>query len=154
MLGSLDDACGADVHSCALLRLRVLLAVGDPPVASALSEGLLAVGCTVTLASNGVEALEKAEAGLAFDLLVADAELPMLDGTGLARAVQKRSPWRPTIVLADEPPGGALGVLQRRRRGRVLVVEKPVCSKRLLAAVARAVCRRTGAAERPCPALG
>ena len=68
---------------------RVLVAE-DNPVNQLVAAGFLeALGCTVSLASNGVEAVEMS-ANTEFDLILMDCMMPELDGYAAARAIRAR----------------------------------------------------------------
>ncbi len=73
----------------ALAGWRVL-AVEDNPVNQVVIRGLLErAGCRVTLAANGVEALD-ALAREFFNLVLMDCEMPILDGLSATRALRER----------------------------------------------------------------
>lgn len=82
---------------------RILLAE-DNPVNQIVSKLLLeALGCQVTLAENGIEALERIQSQglLAFDMLVVDCHMPEMDGFEFTRRVRELAPdgsQRPPIV--------------------------------------------------------
>jgi CheY-like chemotaxis protein len=70
------------------------------------------LGCVVTGALSGREALGMIEAGLAVDLVLSDVVMPDLDGLMLAHEVRKRLPSVP-VVLATGWPGVVDKVVER-----------------------------------------
>lgn len=74
----------------ASLQARVLLAEDNPVNAEIASEMLRALGCSVVLAADGVEAVEQYDRA-AFDLILMDCQMPRLDGfaaTAQIRAIE------------------------------------------------------------------
>ncbi len=82
---------------------RILL-VEDSDVSRFVAEGLLArLGCIVTTATNGREAVDRFAAG-AFDLVLMDCRMPVLDGYDAARQIRAleascRAPRTPIVAL-------------------------------------------------------
>ncbi len=71
------------------LKARVLL-VEDNRVNQAVAQGMLRkMGCEVTVATNGVEALERFEKDL-FDLVFMDCSMPVMDGYQATREMRRR----------------------------------------------------------------
>nr|WP_286180450.1 response regulator [Leptothrix sp. C29] len=93
-----DDDAGAR----ALQGLRVLL-VEDNPVNRQLACELLArSGAQVEVAVHGAEAIERLEqAGAgAFDVVLMDLQMPVMDGYEATRAIRERAEWRELPILA------------------------------------------------------
>jgi two-component system chemotaxis sensor kinase CheA len=61
---------------------------------------LTAVGYAVTGVSNAAEALRLREAGVLFDAIVSDVEMPQIDGLELVRRIRAEGPWRNLPVIA------------------------------------------------------
>jgi len=75
---------GSDRFSCAILLVE------DNPVNQQLGlEMLEELGCTVTIAGNGREALEKTSR-TAYDLIFMDCQMPEMDGFQATRAIRER----------------------------------------------------------------
>ena len=73
------DTQNLALESVALQR-RVLL-VEDNPVNQAVALGMLdQIGCTVTLAHNGKEAVERIQSDESFDIVLMDCQMPIMDG--------------------------------------------------------------------------
>lgn len=70
--------------------VKVLVVDDDSLVRDLLCEILTEEGYSVDSASNGIEALEKLEAGR-FDLVISDVEMPEMDGIDLAREMRSIS---------------------------------------------------------------
>jgi DNA-binding NtrC family response regulator len=80
----------------------VLVVDQKPESRKALFEALTRVNHAVALAENGEEALEKFQAH-SFDLVIADINIPRLDGLELLRRIKQISSQTPVIVTTDSP---------------------------------------------------
>jgi CheY-like chemotaxis protein/phosphoribosyl 1,2-cyclic phosphodiesterase len=78
-------------------RARVLVAEDDPDLGPVLEEVLREDGYEVVRATNGAEALMVAEQH-AFDLILLDVEMPVLDGLAVCRAL-RADPRRATVPI-------------------------------------------------------
>ena len=72
--------------------LRILLVDDDHAVRSLTGEMLVELGHDVTAAENGMAALERLATPAAFDLLLADFAMPVMNGAELAAAAIKLRP--------------------------------------------------------------
>jgi len=63
-----------------------------------LKEALESLGLEVCTASDGLEALKKADDG-GFDLVMTDMKMPRLDGTGLLKGLRKKGQDMPVVVV-------------------------------------------------------
>jgi CheY-like chemotaxis protein len=79
-------------------RRRVLVVEDNKNVQNALSMMLCSMGFEVALADNGLEALAAFLDG-SFDLVLTDFQMPMMDGSSLARFIKEMSPNTPVILL-------------------------------------------------------
>ena len=78
---------------------RILLADDEEPVRAFLKRGLELDGHAITTAIDGGDALDRlAEAQGAFDLLLTDIRMPIMDGIALALAAKRDYPGL-TILL-------------------------------------------------------
>jgi len=78
------------------LGLRVLVAEDNPVNRMLLQAQLEELGCTVTAAANGEEALRRWQAD-ACDVVLTDVNMPVMDGYALARALRARAAALPII---------------------------------------------------------
>ncbi len=79
-------------------RERILVVEDNKNVQNVLSRILSSMGFEVALADNGLEALAAFIDG-SFDLVLTDLQMPMMDGSSLARFIKERSPNTPIILL-------------------------------------------------------
>lgn len=86
--------------------LRVLMAEDEPLAAEVLQEALTEAGFEVIAAPDGQAALDLAEAGTGFDLLLTDLRMPRLDGRELIQRLRARRPDLPVVVMTGFPPPG------------------------------------------------
>ncbi|MBD9513595.1 hybrid sensor histidine kinase/response regulator [Pseudomonas sp. PDM22] len=78
------------------LGLRVLVAEDNPINQALLKEQLEELGCRVTLTSNGREALQRWAPG-AFDALLTDVNMPVMNGYELVGELRRQDSWLPII---------------------------------------------------------
>jgi CheY-like chemotaxis protein len=77
--------------SLTMTRSRVLVIDDEPLVARLIVDTLTGEGYTVETAANGREGLAKILAR-PFDLILSDLRMPVLDGVGLYREVERQRP--------------------------------------------------------------
>lgn len=82
---------------------RVLVAEDSPMLRAMMKRALEAAGLSVTLAENGRQALELAQAQ-AFDLVVLDNRMPELDGTEVCAELKSDARWSaiPVIIITGD----------------------------------------------------
>jgi CheY-like chemotaxis protein len=87
-------------------RFHVLVAEDEALAAMAIEDFLSHKGYRVTLAGDGLEAVERLREDPA-DIVITDLRMPRMDGRGLIREVRGMNPTLPVIVmtgyLAAEP---------------------------------------------------
>ncbi len=84
--------------------IRVLLVEDEMLVRAIAEEDLAEIGCDVTSAGTGDEALAIIEGGARFDLLVTDIRMPgSLDGWALARMARDIDPGIRVIYVSGYP---------------------------------------------------
>lgn len=117
---------------------RILLVDDEEPIRGFLKRALEMDGHQVTTAEDGGEGLERlTDSGGAFDLLLTDIRMPIMDGIALALAAKRDFPDL-TILLMT-------GFADQRERARNLeaivddVLTKPFSLADMKAAVARAL---------------
>jgi CheY-like chemotaxis protein/HPt (histidine-containing phosphotransfer) domain-containing protein len=131
-----DTPVPPDSRSLAGMRL---LLVDDNLINQELASDMLhRAGAQVTVAGNGQEALD-ALSTLAFDGVLMDLQMPVMDGYEATRAIRAQPRWRDLPIIAMTASA------QPRDRERVLAagmndhVAKPVDPQRLVAALVHAV---------------
>ncbi len=85
------------------LPARLLIAEDDHLLSATLAEFLREEGHEVTLAPDGAAALAAAE-GLAFDVLLTDLRMPVMDGMALIRALRAERPDLPVVIISGDVP--------------------------------------------------
>jgi two-component system, cell cycle response regulator CpdR len=115
---------------------RILLVDDEEPVRGFLKRGLEMDGHSVALAVDGADGLDRLnEAGGAFDLLLTDIRMPIMDGIALALAAKREFPELVILLMT--------GFADQRERARGLeavvadVLTKPFSLGDLRAAVRR-----------------
>ncbi len=133
-----------------LRGLRVLVA-DDVDINREILEGLLTLeGASVVSARDGQEAVEQLQAAgtMAFDVVLMDVQMPVMDGLEATRRIKTLAPDLPVIALT------AHALAEERRRcldaGMCEHVSKPFEPHQVLAAVLRHTApARSGAPEAP-----
>jgi len=77
---------------------RILVADDDVNILSLVSDVLATMGFEVATAKNGLEALS-VFIDSAFDLVLTDLTMPLMDGWDLASSIKERSPSTPVILV-------------------------------------------------------
>lgn len=117
--------------------LHILVAEDEALAAMALEDFLSHKGYRVTLACDGVEAMEHQRSDPA-DLLITDLRMPRMDGRALIREVRAMNASLPVVVmtgfLALDP---SQDELLDRRWQPLEVLRKPVSPQTILEALAR-----------------
>jgi CheY-like chemotaxis protein len=108
---------------------HVLIAEDEVLVALSLSATLEDRGFRVTLARNGLEAIQADEADPA-DILVTDMRMPVMDGASLIRHIRERRPDLPIIVMT-----GYSSSIPAEEPGQLTVLVKPFKTDSLTVAV-------------------
>lgn len=114
--------------------LRVLMAEDERLAAEVIEEGLVEAGFEVLAANDGQEAIDIADNGAGFDLLLTDLKMPRLDGKGLIAALRARRPDLPVVVMTGFPPPDGATSLQTGQ-GPMRLLTKPVSLMPLIAAL-------------------
>ena len=133
-----------------LSGMRVLLAEDNPVNALLARTVMTRAGATVTVASDGEEAVAACAEGKHFDLILLDLRMPRLDGLGAARrirALQGPMAKAPIVALtADAAPEDRTAA---REAGMDDFVTKPISPDQLEALAARFFLK---AGSKPAPA--
>lgn len=117
---------------------KILLVDDEDGVRGFLKRGLELDGHRVTTAADGSDASDRlADAAGAFDLLLTDIRMPIMDGIALALSAKRDYPALPIILMT--------GYAEQRERAKNLetivveVLTKPFSLAEVRAAVARVV---------------
>ncbi|MCB1507376.1 MAG: response regulator [Hyphomicrobiaceae bacterium] len=116
---------------------RILVAEDEPSVRDFLKAALALDGHAVEAAADGAEAYEVLKGDPAFDLLLTDIQMPMMDGIALALNVARDHPDLPILLMT--------GYAHQRERAHGLdtlvkdVVMKPFTLDEIRKAVAAAL---------------
>ncbi len=94
--GSVEARQAPRIPRLGKLGLRVLVAEDNPINQALLKEQLEELGCRVTLTSNGREALQRWAPG-AFDALLTDVNMPVMNGYELVGELRRHDSWLPII---------------------------------------------------------
>lgn len=130
-----------------LSGLRVLLAEDGEDTALLISTQLRRAGATVAVSIDGAQAIETVDAaersGSAFDVVLMDAQMPVMDGAGATKQLRDRGFRLPVIALAPEGMSGDHSDLFAA--GCDQVIPKPVDHHDLIQRLARIAGRRRAA---------
>ncbi|HYZ30781.1 MAG TPA: response regulator [Crenalkalicoccus sp.] len=116
------------------MTLRVLMAEDEPLAAEVLRELLMDAGMEVLVAADGQEAVEIAEGGACFDVLLTDLRMPRLDGRELIRRLRTVRPGLPVVVMTGFVPAEGTRAVQFGH-GPLRLLAKPLMAALLLQAV-------------------
>lgn len=116
--------------------LRLLLVDDEEEFLLATSQALGRRGFAVTVAPNGVTALERIEAG-PFDAVVLDVKMPDIDGIDVFHQIQERFPEIPIIILTGHP--NLTDAFRTSRQGVAEYMSKPVEIEELAKSIRKAV---------------
>ncbi|MEZ5844466.1 MAG: response regulator [Hyphomicrobiaceae bacterium] len=117
---------------------RILIADDDIAARDIVQRALEADGHAVQAAQDGQEALDHLGADpAAFDLVISDVQMPVLDGIAMVERALALSPTLKAIVMSGF--AGGLSSASRLPASRVSVLEKPVRLDALRAAIVAAL---------------
>jgi len=108
---------------------HVIIAEDEPLVAVTVGGMLEEGGYRVTVARDGLEALEL-DARDPADVLVTDLRMPRLDGIGLIGRMRERRPGLPIVVMT-----GYSDVFPDASAGRLVIIHKPFWGDQIVRAV-------------------
>ena len=121
-------AAGDDPRTDAVDGLRVLLVTGDDAIMTQTAQALRAGGCHVDAAKLGDEALACALYTSHVDVVIADQDLPDIDGATLLWQLGNVLPNARRMLLADDFPADLDDL-------RIVHLPKPLDNERLLQAL-------------------
>jgi len=122
-------------------RPRILVAEDDPDLLKMLEVVMRSIGDVVT-AVDGQDALEKARAGPAPDVIVTDLMMPRMDGLALAKQLKTLPALAKVPVVMLTARTGARDVIAGINAGARFYVTKPFKTEELLVKVRKALGQR------------
>ncbi|GGC36941.1 hypothetical protein GCM10011504_14130 [Siccirubricoccus deserti] len=128
--------------------LKVLVAEDEALAAMAVEDVLTGCGHTVTLATNGEDALHMARA-CHFDVLITDLAMPRMTGWELLHQLRQEQPDLPVVVMTGYLPPGGREMLVNGTQTLVGLLLKPFTITRLVELLEEVVSR----ARRPAPVV-
>lgn len=117
---------------------QVLLVDDDPALLSSVTRILERGGHTVTAVSTPKEAIQLAEGGGTFDVLVSDVVMPEMNGVELAPELRRWGTVGPVLLISGHPED-ALPLGSGVTDEEMTLLQKPFSSERLLTAVAQMI---------------
>jgi DNA-binding response OmpR family regulator len=132
------------------IKQTILLADDEAPIRENLAPFLERSGFSVSLATNGEEALREIEANKP-DLVVLDVLMPKIDGREVLRQLRRKGNWTPIILLTQV--GEAYERAMALEEGADDYLNKPFEPQELVARI-KAVLRRARPGEPPLAAAG
>ncbi len=122
---------------------HILLVEDQDDVRRVMATRLARAGFTVTLAENGVKALEQVKQEPAIDLVLTDLVMPgEIQGDGLVQEIRRLEPQAPVIVMSGYPGDAAAGADQLP--DDIPRLMKPVDGDELIAAINQVLSPRSG----------
>ncbi|HXT78659.1 MAG TPA: response regulator [Acetobacteraceae bacterium] len=119
-----------------LSRRRILVAEDDALLAETVVDALEGEGFQVTLATDGLEALEAA-GSREFDALLTDIMMPRMDGMTLIRRVRAAMPRLPVVVMTGHAPANLETIVQRCDEGPLITLRKPMSLRLLIQSLSK-----------------
>ena len=130
-----DEAIPAEVDT----SIVVLVVEDDPRVRSVTAAALRSVGYSIVEVEGPEAAIQLADEGFRFDVLVADVVMPKMTGPELARRLAPTLPAM-LVLFVSGYAAGELGNLDELGEGRAFL-QKPFTPNQISAAVARLLAR-------------
>ena len=127
--------------------MRILLVEDEPDLAATLRKSLTESGFSVDLTADGEEALWQTE-GTAYDVIVLDLMIPIVDGWEVMKRIRARGDRSPVLVLTARD--ATIDKVRALDAGADDYLTKPFTLDELLARI-RALIRR--AAVSPAPVI-
>lgn len=104
--------------------LRVMVVDDAAVVRVGLSRLLAKMGCAVTEAENGQDALRKLPSA-APRVIITDLLMPYMDGFGFMQKVREKEPWKQVPIIVVSGYGDKSRLIQALRHGAVDFIVKP-----------------------------
>jgi len=121
-----------------LMTRNILVVDDDELVLLAIQELLTPLGFSVTVASNGADALRKA-ASQKFEVVILDVIMPEMDGFEVCRKMRQLENHHETPILMLTAKSGEEDKQRGMEAGANLYLPKPIAPKRLISLVEEAL---------------
>jgi DNA-binding NtrC family response regulator len=121
-------------------RLRILLVDDEVNMLETLGDILRGKGHAVSIATGGLEALEKLRGNAPFDLIITDLKMPGMDGMKLLERVKEEYPWTMFVMLTGY--GTIKNAIDATRKGAYNYILKPFNPDEILQIVDRILERK------------
>lgn len=121
-------------------RLRILLVDDEVNMLETLGDILRGKGHAVSIATGGLEALEKLRGNAPFDLIITDLKMPGMDGMKLLERVKEEYPWTMFVMLTGY--GTIRNAIDATRKGAYNYILKPFNPDEILQIVDRILERK------------
>lgn len=115
---------------------KILIVDDERSIRNTIKELLEMEGLTATVADGAIQALELVQ-GSAFDLVISDIKMPMMDGTELLSTFKTKGIDMPVIMISGH--GDITTAVECIRGGAFDFIEKPIEMNRLLVSVRNAL---------------
>lgn len=132
----IDNRRPLDSASFAITKGAVLVVDDDPAALRATARVLERDGYDVTLATDGMQAVQLAKANR-FDAILSDISMPGMDGIHLLREVREHDLHVPVILITGQP--AVTTAVQALDYGALKYLVKPAAAEELLEVMERAV---------------
>jgi CheY-like chemotaxis protein len=104
---------------------RILVADDDEAIRKTMSDLLAKDGLIVEIASDGLEAIEKIDGGVQYDLILTDIKMPKRDGYEIYSHVRDKHRTLPVILMTAFGYDPSHSILKARMKGLEVVLFKP-----------------------------
>ena len=144
--GTVNETGSETAPTARVASNRCLLLVDDDPIVREMLAGEMAAqGYTLLQAASGPEALALLDAGRAFDLVVSDLSMPVMDGLSVVQEMQRCRPGLPAILLTGYLSVAAEAALAARTDATITLLRKPIDARTLAECVAKLLAEKAPA---------
>ena len=128
-------------ENAALNNKKILVVDDEEPIRELLEDILHDMGCVVTLADNGQQALDIFALTNDFDIVLSDMTMPFIDGAKLAKLIKDIKSDTPVILMSGNPSDFQSQIDQDLING---VVSKPFAINELTQSLAQVIKNSSG----------
>ncbi|MBI5183446.1 MAG: sigma-54-dependent Fis family transcriptional regulator [Nitrospinae bacterium] len=116
------------------MERKILIVDDDAGMRAGLTEALRRVGCSVTTASNGFEAVDIFAYDI-FDMVITDVKMPRMSGISVLREIKGISPQTPVIMITAY--GTIDNAVEAMKEGAFDYILKPFSTEAIESAINR-----------------